>query len=433
MEEEKAAAYYDELTRKGEGAARFKQGLGYSSSSASDSLPSKSSTSASLFSSFVRASSPGKAVELERQSVVENIHNKLTKDRRRRSPSPPSDRGRGGRRSGNRDDRRSGVSRHRRSSSTDRRRERDRSHSPRHRHRSREREERRHRSRSPSREKEGRRGGHRDRNGDSHRRSSRCSRSRSPYRSARSGDRERGSHEREKGSLQRQSSKTKSGSTNYSKLIEGYSQMTPAERVKAKMKLQLSETAAKDTARGVNTGWERFDFNKDAPLDDDDEIEVADDDASLVKDIGKSFRFSAVEAKREEQVKAAHDEAIFGASTASPIPEIGTTEDNDAEDGNETHVSNALISDKGFLDDELQGEFGGLASAGEVVSELHSASRENLLRENFLDDESEGEFGLGRTSFRPLVKPSAGELHALCRSFPGVILKRESSLALGRS
>ncbi|XP_010929103.2 LOW QUALITY PROTEIN: uncharacterized protein [Elaeis guineensis] len=348
MEEEKAAAYYDELTRKGEGAARFKQGLGYSSSSTSDSFPSKSSTSASLFSSFVRASSPGKAAELEKQSVLDNIHNKLTKDRRRHSPSPPSDRDRGGCRSGDRDDRRSGVSR-RRSSSRDRRRGRDRSHSPRHGHRSREKDGRRHRSRSPSREEEGRRGGHRDRDRDSHRRSSRRSRSRSPYRSARSGDRDRGGHEREKGSLQRQISKTKGGSTDYSKLIEGYSQMTPAERVKAKMKLQLSETAAKDTARGMNTGWERFDFNKDAPLDDDDdEIEVADDDASLVKDIGKSFRFSAVEAKREEEVKAAHDEAIFGASAASPVPEIGSTEDNDADDGNETHVNNALISDKVF-------------------------------------------------------------------------------------
>ncbi|KAK1550501.1 hypothetical protein Q3G72_020175 [Acer saccharum] len=32
MEEEKAEAYYDELTRKGGGAARFKQSLGFSSS-----------------------------------------------------------------------------------------------------------------------------------------------------------------------------------------------------------------------------------------------------------------------------------------------------------------------------------------------------------------------------------------------------------------
>lgn len=225
MEEEKAAAYYDELTRRGEGAARFKQGLGYSSSSASDSFPSKSSTSASLFSSFVRASSPGKAAELQKQSVLENIHNKLIKDHRLRSPSPPSDRDRGGRRTGDRDDRRSGGSRHRRSSSRERRRERDRSHSPRHRHRSREMEERRHRSRSPSREEEGRRGGHRDRDRDSHPRSSRRSTSRSPYRSARSGDRDKGRHQREKGKPQRQSSKPKSGSTDYSKLIVGYSQM----------------------------------------------------------------------------------------------------------------------------------------------------------------------------------------------------------------
>uniref|UniRef100_A0A3Q7J732 Uncharacterized protein n=1 Tax=Solanum lycopersicum TaxID=4081 RepID=A0A3Q7J732_SOLLC len=42
MEEEKAAAYYDELTRKGEGAARFKQGLGFSSTS-NDAVPIRGS------------------------------------------------------------------------------------------------------------------------------------------------------------------------------------------------------------------------------------------------------------------------------------------------------------------------------------------------------------------------------------------------------
>ena len=31
--------------------------------------------------------------------------------------------------------------------------------------------------------------------------------------------------------------------------------------------------ADKDTSKGVTSGWERFDFDKDAPLDDDDEIE----------------------------------------------------------------------------------------------------------------------------------------------------------------
>lgn len=79
--------------------------------------------------------------------------------------------------------------------------------------------------------------------------------------------------------------------------------MTPAERVKAKMKLQLSETAAKDSTLGTATvGWERFQFNKDAPLDEDNnDVEVANDDASLVKNIGKSFRLSAVEVHKEKQ------------------------------------------------------------------------------------------------------------------------------------
>lgn len=123
--------------------------------------------------------------------------------------------------------------------------------------------------------------------------------------------------------------------------------MTPAERVKAKMKLQLSETVAKDKDKG--TGWERFDFNKDAPLDEDDsETEVADDDASLVKDIGKSFRFSAVEAKREEEIKVAHDNAMFGAPATS-IQETKSGDDNVRSSAPETDIDadgTVLISDK---------------------------------------------------------------------------------------
>jgi hypothetical protein len=80
MEEEKAAAYYEELTRKGEGAARFKQGLGFSSSSVSDNAPpskgSALSSSSSFLSSFVRASSPS---QLQKQSHLESIQNKLKK------------------------------------------------------------------------------------------------------------------------------------------------------------------------------------------------------------------------------------------------------------------------------------------------------------------------------------------------------------------
>jgi hypothetical protein len=55
MEEEKAAAYYDELTRKGEGAAKFKQGLGFSTSTSNDAVPKPGSalvSSSSFLSQF---------------------------------------------------------------------------------------------------------------------------------------------------------------------------------------------------------------------------------------------------------------------------------------------------------------------------------------------------------------------------------------------
>lgn len=141
--------------------------------------------------------------------------------------------------------------------------------------------------------------------------------------------------------------KEKNGGVDYARLIDGYDKMTPAERVKAKMKLQLSETAEKDATKGMGSGWERFEFNKDAPLD-DEEIEAAEDDAMLVKHVGQSFRFSAVETRREEQIKAAHDEAIFGGSTIPPSnfsdnePEV----ENDTKESNESSLGTSLISEK---------------------------------------------------------------------------------------
>lgn len=131
--------------------------------------------------------------------------------------------------------------------------------------------------------------------------------------------------------------------------------MTAAERVKAKMKFELSQTAEKDVGRGMGAGWERFEFNKDAPLD-DEEIEAAEDDVAVVKKMGQSFRFSAVEAKREEQIKAAHDQAMFGAPVAQPFTssddeptiEDERTTDN-ASDEYRTSVNGVgshLISDK---------------------------------------------------------------------------------------
>ncbi|XP_019259329.1 PREDICTED: serine/threonine-protein kinase fray2 isoform X2 [Nicotiana attenuata] len=344
MEEEKAAAYYDELTRKGEGAAKFKQGLGFSSTSNNDAVPSRGSalvSSSSFLSSFVRASSPSKTTEFEKQAQLQSIQNKL---KLKKKPK---------------DDENYDSSLSSRVSSKGKN---SRSRSP-----SRERHSRR-RSRSPSRTSK-RRSRSRDKERHSRRRNRSRSRSRSRSRDAyrsnrryrsrsRSKSRDRGKYrEKEKKSRRRsrsvsprdrRSEKDRAATVDYSKLIEGYEIMTPAERVKAKMKLQLSETARKDETKGMGSGWERFDFDKDAPLD-EEEIEAAEDDVALVNHIGKSFRFSAVETRREEQIKAAHDEAIFGVPSLLPLPPSTETdyeaeEDNGKKDISETAPATSLIS-----------------------------------------------------------------------------------------
>ncbi|XP_052139612.1 uncharacterized protein LOC127758033 [Oryza glaberrima] len=322
MEEEKAAAYYDELNRKGEGARRFKQGLGFSSSDPqSTSFPSKppsTSSSSSFLSGFVRAG----ATPAPAQPTKPPPHEPSRTGRHSRSPSPSR-----------------------------RHRTRSRSPSRSRRHRSRSRERRR-RSRSREREREDRRA--------SRRRSRSRSRSRSPSRrSGRSSySEDQRDRRRDDGGGRRESSKGRGGreggKVDYSRLIEGYDRMTPAERVKAKMKLQLSETASKDSTLGNATvGWERFEFNKDAPLDEDDnDVEVANDDASLVKHIGKSFRLSAVQSKHEDTVRDAHENAIFGVP-AYPIVDTETTEaepetNDESEKAKdvEAEPSSSLISDK---------------------------------------------------------------------------------------
>ncbi|KAL6178159.1 hypothetical protein ACLB2K_049678 [Fragaria x ananassa] len=287
MEEAKAAAYYEDLTRRGEGAARFKQGLGFSSAkSDSENAPARGSalaysSSSSFMSKFVKASSPSKTSELENQAQIQSIQNKL----KRKKPEELEEKRRPRVSERDRDSRKRSRSRERHSRHRSRSREK---------HSDRDKERRwRRRSMSGSESDGGRR--RRSRSPRNRRNERRRSRSRSS-----SPPRERGLE------------KERSGRHDYHKLIQGYDKMSAAERVKAKMKLQLAETAEKDTTKGMD-GWERFDFDKDAPLD-DDEIEVAEDDAGLVNHIGKSFRFSAFETKREERIKAAHDEAMFGAS-----------------------------------------------------------------------------------------------------------------------
>ncbi|KAJ0248423.1 Uncharacterized protein HA466_0155230 [Hirschfeldia incana] len=274
MEEEKAAAYYEELTRKGEGAARFKQGLGFSSGN--DAVPERGSaiaSSSSFLNQFVKASSNPKPAEND--SDIRSIRDKLKK----KEKNKPEDQHHS--RVSDKSYRDSGY---------------------RHRHRSRERDERDRRS---------------SRFGDSDRRRRR-SRSSSPRRERRRREDDRRGRRKEDGK------EKKKKKIDYSRLIKGYDDMSAAEKVKAKMKLQLDETAEKDTSKGA--GWERFEFDKDAPLYDEEVEEGTDDDAALVKRMGQSFRFNAIESKREEQLKDAHDEAMFGAPTGHTL--ISHSEDD---------------------------------------------------------------------------------------------------------
>ncbi|CAA3015754.1 Hypothetical predicted protein [Olea europaea subsp. europaea] len=360
MEDDKLAAYYDELTQKGGGAARFKQGLGFSSTTpANNTVPPRGSalpSTSSFLSSFVKASSPTASSSFHKQAQLESIQNKLNKAPNVKPPNQDKNSRSSSRRSGSRSrspDRDKTRDRHsrRRSRSQSRspvrysrRRSRSssRSQSPngysRHRHRSRDRRARR---RSRSREDYGSRRKHQSRSRSRERereRSKRRSRSGSPGQRMEKG-RKRGEKKNGVGG---------GGRVDYTKLIEGYDKMTPAERVKAKMELQLSKTAEKDKTRGMGSGWERFDFNKDAPLD-DEEIEAVEDDAALVKHLGQSFRFSVVEAKKEEDIKAAHDEAMFGASS---LPLHADT-DNEEEEDNNTKEENGSSPVKSLLSNQV--------------------------------------------------------------------------------
>ncbi|KAK2663850.1 hypothetical protein Ddye_002424 [Dipteronia dyeriana] len=305
MEEEKAAAYYDELTRKGGGAARFKQGLGFSSSGPeNDAVPTKHASASSFLGNFVKASSPTTTSNLQKKSELESIQNKLKKNPSREEQTHSS--------------RVSGRDRERDHEDRDRERKRD--------YRDREKDYR-HRDRDRDRDR-----GRVYRDTDRERR-----RSVSPPRER------RGEKRSESGNAR----KERTDKVNFPRLIEGYDKMTPAERVKAKMKLQLAETAEKDEAKGMGPGWERFEFDKDAPLD-DEELEVADDDVALVKHIGQSFRFSAIEARREEQIKAAHDEAMFGTSAVPPAVSSDSEPeaDNSKQKSNEGGLAKSLLSEK---------------------------------------------------------------------------------------
>ncbi|CAI9787276.1 unnamed protein product [Fraxinus pennsylvanica] len=110
-----------------------------------------------------------------------------------------------------------------------------------------------------------------------------------------------------------------------------------------------SSAAEMDETMGTGSGWERFNFDKDAPLD-DEEIEAAEDDVALVKHAGQSFRFSVVKAKKEEDIRDAHDEAMFGASSLA----LHVETDNEAEEDNNTKENVTSSPVKSLLSDQVR-------------------------------------------------------------------------------
>ncbi|CAK9880966.1 unnamed protein product [Sphagnum jensenii] len=303
MEEEKAAAYYEELVRKGSNAARFKQGLGFGGAKVSEvgssSIIPKSDAHASL-SNFVKQASPGRAAAIQTEIRAESIRDKLKK-----KETIPSDEYHDSRR------------KHRQSSSD---RSRKRSHTPLHSRNPRDRSHSTERCqewtrRSSSRDRDRRRRGtsvERIRKGRSLSLSQEREKGNSDGRSERPG---RSSATRVDTSSRRHGRngdsktkvKTRAPDRDFLKLIPNFDSMTPAEKVKAKMKLQLSETVVKDTAKGMTGEWERFDFDKDAPLDDEAKLDY----------FGGNRSQFILQARREAQIQAAHDAAIFGAPVAT--------------------------------------------------------------------------------------------------------------------
>nr|CAB3477979.1 unnamed protein product [Digitaria exilis] len=199
MEEAKAAAYYDELNRKGEGARRFKQGLGFSSSSDATSFPSKPAASSSFLSGFVRAGAapaPAQAKAEPPKRPPRPLERPSTS--RHRSCSPPPSRPRA-------------RSRSRSPSRSSRRRSRSRSLS----------RERRRRSRSRERDRRASRRRSRSRSRSPSRRSGRSSHS--------EGRRDRHGDRRHDDGSEKSRGGRDGGKVDYSRLIEGYDRMSKHE------------------------------------------------------------------------------------------------------------------------------------------------------------------------------------------------------------
>ncbi|CAM6124836.1 unnamed protein product [Calypogeia fissa] len=144
----------------------------------------------------------------------------------------------------------------------------------------------------------------------------------------RSSERQRDGRKEATGFSRGSGAKEKAPERDYSKLIPNFDTMTPAEKVKAKTKLQLSDAVTKDRTVGMSDEWERFDFDKNAPLDDDAKMDGfgdgtgAVDDTLFLKNTGSSFLSSSGQVTREALVTAKHEASIFGPLEGLPLKKL---------------------------------------------------------------------------------------------------------------
>jgi len=150
--------------------------------------------------------------------------------------------------------------------------------------------------------------------------------------------------------------------------------MTPTERVKAKMALQLSKLPTKSASSGESAenntpgarGWERFSFDKEAPVDNDTEETLDETDREIQ------------EAQRKIQpllsrIDQSHEDAIFGPvtipcsiSTGLPSPKFDSsqnppspkrlrkTKEPETEDPNELASSKVAVQQRNLQNEWLR-------------------------------------------------------------------------------
>ncbi|KAL2643383.1 hypothetical protein R1flu_010970 [Riccia fluitans] len=196
------------------------------------------------------------------------------------------------------------------------------------------------------------------------------------------------------------SGQEKTQERNYSKLIPNFDSMTPAEKVKAKMKLQLSETVVKDKSKGMSDEWERFDFDKNAPLDDDAKQDYfgdgtgAGDDTTFLKNTGSTFVSWTNQVTREAERQSIHDNAIFGppqglrirVSKPEAHPEVEKNDHSQDSEDQPVIVEEAAVCHKDETPDEsLMAKPGATMVVSEQVIAMQQAgSWQERARHQFL-------------------------------------------------